>query len=271
MRVGRLGSRDGGSRGRRGAAGGRHLPWVLRLLILLGLLAIWQALVSLKILDALYVSSPVGIGVALGRLSRSSDAILAAEETALAVLFAFVIAAVAGVLVGVALGLNKSLQRAYLGPIVYMMSTPKILFLPLFLFAFGLGQTFAVAFGAFQGFFYVVVNVVSGLDLVEARYYRLGRAFGASRFRMFVDIIAPAALPGLFAALWHGLNLALGGVLIAELWSPSVGIGRLIRDFSNTLDTDDALTLALCVAVAAILAGTLWTYAEKSMRRWERG
>lgn len=58
-----------------------------------------------------------------------------------------------------------------------------------------------------------MVNVVGGVDLVEPKHRRVAHAFGASRWATFRGGIAPAALPGIFAALWYGIKQAFLGVL----------------------------------------------------------
>lgn len=245
---------------------GRPALW--RMTVLVGLLLAWEAVARLGWLNPSFVSMPSRVIVAAIDLAGESEAWGALRQTVVSVGVAFVIGVFLGVSVGAAMALSSPIRKAYLGPVVFLLSTPKVLFLPILLLFFGLGQSLSIAFGAFSAFFYVVVNVVGGIDLVEESYVKMARAYQASRLAMLTDVTMPAALPGLFAALWHGIKNAFVGVLIVELWASTGGIGMLIRVYSNSFRINYVLALIFAVSAIAILGGSLWSRAESRASRW---
>lgn len=247
----------------------RFAPLLYRIALLLFVLIVWEVVARSGLVDPLFTSTPLRVLGSIGDVYSETGAQQAVLQTLASVADAFVIGTGCGLVIGTLLGFCPLLRKAYLGPITFLMSMPKIVFLPFFLLFFGLGESMTVAFGAFQAFFYVVVNVVGGVALVEASHYRLAQAFRARLHHLIADIVAPASLPGLFAALWHGLTQALGGVLIAELWSQSQGIGRLIIGYTNTFHTNYTLVVGFSVTVAAILVGALWSIGELRFLRWQ--
>jgi ABC-type nitrate/sulfonate/bicarbonate transport system permease component len=229
---------------------------------------LWELVSRLEFVNPVFLPAPTQILAAGVDIVDDPRVIAAFRVTGGEVLAGFLIAVTAGLTVGILLGLVPTLRDAYLGPILFLLSTPKSIFLPLFLLIFGLGTTAKVAFGAFSAFFYVVTNVVGGVGLLLDRHKRLARAFQAPLRHYLTDIVVPSALPGIFAGLWFGLRQTIVGVLIAELFASSAGIGFLIKVFTNQFRTDRTLAVVMMLSLLAILAGSMWTRIEHRLQRW---
>jgi len=241
-----------------------------RTLILLGFLGVWELASRMSYVNPLFLPPPTRILAAVGYVSQDPLFATAMRATGYQIFFAFIIALGLGGIVGVALGLSETLKAAYLGPILFLLGTPKSVFLPIFMLVFGLGTPSKIAFGAFSAFFYVATNIVGGVGLLQAKHRRLAHAFQAP-FPMYLrDIVLPAALPGLLAALWFGLRQSLTAVLVAELFASQNGIGYLIRVYTNQLKTDRTLALVMIISVLAIFLAVLWDVLERRMDRWRR-
>lgn len=245
----------------------RRAMW-FRVAFLVGAVLIWELLAALGVIDPRFASRPSAIIVALGQLAFDPQALGAIVETLAAFAAAFAIGTGAGLIAGVAFGLNRLLRDAFYPVIMLLMVVPKSVFLPLLVLFFGLGTAAGVAFGAFLAFVHVTVNVVAGLDLVEPKYRAVGRAYGAPAPRLFLDIIVPAAAPGIFAGLWHGIRNGFIGVVIAQLFVSTAGIGFLVRVYSNNFQIDRAMALTLVMAALVIATGAIWSWLERRLTRW---
>lgn len=236
--------------------------------IVLAFVGLWELISRLEIVNPVFLPAPTQIiaaGVDIIDDPRVADAF---RVTGGEILGGFLIAVTAGLTIGILLGLVHTLRDAFLGPILFLLSTPKSIFLPIFLLIFGLGTTSKVAFGAFSAFFYVVTNVVGGVGLLLDRHRVLGHAFQAPLRHYLTDIVVPSALPGIFTGLWFGLRQTMVGVLIAELFASSAGIGFLIKIYTNQFRTDRTLAVVLMLSLLAIVAGTLWSRVEVRLQRW---
>jgi ABC-type nitrate/sulfonate/bicarbonate transport system permease component len=236
--------------------------------LLVAAIVAWDLVVRTDIVSGKFLATPADVAVAAGELITSSEGHAAFASTGRSILVAFVLGTSLGFAVALALGASKTLRRAYLPPIVFILSTPKAIFLPIFVLIWGISGTSAAAFGAFEAFFYVVVNVMGGLGMVEEKHVRVAQAFKASRTRKYLDVILPSALPGLFAAVWFGMKHAFTGVMIAELWASRGGIGELIRLYSANLQSDFVLAIVLLFTLAVVLAGTAANVLEDRLNRW---
>lgn len=243
-------------------------PSLLRVTILLGFFLVWEVAAQTELINPIFAPPPSAILTAAVDIIGDEQVADAFQVTGYEVLTAFLIAVAFGLSIGMLLGLVRPLREAYFGPILFLLSTPKSIFLPIFLLLFGIGTTAKIAFGAFSAFFYIVTNVVGGVGLLEERHKRLAHAFKAPLRHYLTDIVMPSALPGIFAGLWFGIRQTIIGVLIAELFASDAGVGYLIKIYTNQFRTDRTLAVVLMLSLLAIIAGSLWTRLEDRLQRW---
>ncbi len=236
--------------------------------LLIVFLAVWELISRLGLVNHLFLPPPSELVSATGEMLGERRAIYGFQMTAYRLFWSCLLGTGFGVVVGLILGLSKVLRLALLPPILFVLSTPKAVFLPIFLAIFGLGTEFAIAYGVFSAFFYVVDSVVGGVDLLDERHRRLAKAFKAPMRYFLVDVLIPAAGPGIFAGVWHGLRQALAAVLVAELFSSDAGIGYMIRAYTNQFRADKTLAIVVVISVISIIVGVSWNRLEARMNRW---
>jgi ABC-type nitrate/sulfonate/bicarbonate transport system permease component len=241
-----------------------------RVAVILAALLFWDLSTRFGLIDSDFVSTPMAVAGAFGEMLGNSEVLSALASTGGNILLAFMIGTAVGITAGTMLGLSKTLWQAYMSPLLFLMSTPKSIFLPIFILLCGIGSTSAVVFGAFEAAVFVTINVAAGMALVEDRHMKVARAFKASRTQTLLAVVFPSALPGIFTALWFGIRHAFIGVLIAELWASSDGVGGLIRVYAEQLHTDKTLALMLAVTILAIITGTAWNHLETRLTRWRQ-
>jgi ABC-type nitrate/sulfonate/bicarbonate transport system permease component len=242
-------------------------PVIVRSLLIALAVVLWYVSTRVGLVDPVFVSSPEDVVSAAGDVFGVDTVQHAFAVTGKAIGLAFVIGTAAGVAGGLIVGLSRLIRDAYYGPILFIMATPKAIFVPIFLVLFGTDHT-ALAFGSFEAFFYVCVNVVGGVDLVEQRHRTVARAYGARPWHTFTDVLLPAAMPGVFAGIWYGIKHAFLAVVIAELYISAGGLGQVIRQYTNQLETDKVLAMIFAISILAVLVGVAWTRLENRLARW---
>lgn len=241
-----------------------------RTLLVLGFLVLWELLATIGLVDPRTASKPTEIlGAASQMFTGDPSVYQALGDTLYVLVMAFLIGVAIGMPIGLALALNATIREAYMSIVIYLLGIPKTIFLPLFVLFFGLGNGSAIAFGAVLAFLQIAVNVVAGVDSIEGRFFNVTTAFGGSRWTTFIHVIVPGAAPAIFAGLWHGVRNAFVGVLIAQMFVSNIGIGYLVKVYSNNFQVDKAMVLILVAAVAVIVLGTLWELGENRLTRWK--
>ncbi len=152
-------------------------------------------------------------------------------------LISFAIAAALGVPVGIVLGSDKRIYGALEFAIDFFRSTPATAMFPLFLLIFGTGEESKIGVAAFSAWLVIVFNVAYGV--INARPTRVlaARVMGASRLRIFRDVMFFESLPQTCVGLRLGVSYALVVIIVAEMFIGSAnGMGRRIIDAQQVFD-----------------------------------
>ena len=211
------------------------------------------------------------VASALVRLTASGTLPHHVLDTLLRLFAGFVLAAVAGVLIGFAMGHSRRAEDVLL-PLVSMGAPiPGIAYAPLFLLWFGLGNRSAVLLVAFVSAFPVIFNTWTGVKAVKEIWLRSAQAMGADGRRLFHHVILPGALPYILSGLRLGLAQAwriLVGVemLAAVPW----GLDWMIFGAREFLNTDVMLAgVALIGAIGLALEKLVFERIERyTVVRW---
>jgi len=235
--------------------------WAFALFLVI--LVIWQ--VTVRFFEILDIILPSPTDIAYYLIRRASLFISHLWPTLLQTIWGFTLAVAGGIVLAVIVALTEFGRRAVMPLLVVAQIVPKIAVAPLFMLWFGLGDLSRVLIAFLVAFFPIVINTVSGLSSVDHNLVLLGRAFARSRWKFFLKIQLPHAVPYLFDGMKVSITLAIIGVIVAEFVSSQRGLGYLIMFGNGRLDTEMMMSaiavlslmgLAL-YAVSALLARTL--------------
>lgn len=229
----------------------------LRIVILAGLLLAWQAL-ALSGLLFRDVVPPLGlIAAAVARLLADAGFHRNLGITLAEIGAALLIGGIAGLAVGLVLGRNRFLSRAFEPYIHYLGPTPKIIFFPIMIMWFGVGSGSKVAMGALSCFFPIAISVAAGMRQIEPVLVRVGRSFRASPWQMLTRIYLPAMRLPIVNGLRLGLGIAIIGTLLAETKLSNQGLGYLIIQAYSLFDMPRMYALLIVLFVISIGANGL--------------
>ncbi len=188
--------------------------------------------------------------------------------TAREIAVAYAMAVVAGLAIGFALGLYRTLGRAY-GPILAALyAVPAVVWYPSLMLFFGLDSASKIAFGFLLGFFPITLAVLAGIRQVSPQLVTVARAFGARPLTTFVKVMIPAMLFTLVGGLRTGLALTVIGVIVGEILGARQGIGALINHAYGLLRTADYVALVLVTLVLIVATDALASLVEHRAQRW---
>ena len=230
---------------------------LLRAAIILGVLAVWEFLSHSGWLYRDVVPSLLSIGRALMDLLTSGDYYFNLGVTAAEVGFALAVGGGAGVVVGILLGANRFLAKAFEPYLYYLGPTPKIIFFPIMIMYFGVGPESKVALGTLSCFFPVALSVAAGMRQIDQVLIRVGTSFRANTWQMVVKIYLPAMRHPIINGVRLGLGVALIGVLLAETKLSNKGIGFLIIQAYSIFDMPRMYAMLIVLFVLAIGANAL--------------
>jgi ABC-type nitrate/sulfonate/bicarbonate transport system permease component len=230
-------------------------------------LTLWE-IAGHTVFDPDFISPPSAILLAAPRVLGDAAVGMALLHTFYELLVAFVIGVVAGVLIGVPIGLHRFTLKSAMPLILLAYSIPQVTVLPLFVLYFGVGPASKIAFGVSHGIFPIILNVIAGVQTVEPAHLTAARSMGASRWQIFRRVVLPHMTPSLFAGLRLAMSATLLGVLLAELYVSTGGIGYYTRLFSESFDPPATFVLVTCLAFMAIILNELVRRAERRASFW---
>jgi NitT/TauT family transport system permease protein len=229
----------------------------VRVAFVLVLLVAWEIVARSGVLSHDIVPSLTKIGDALWRLLASGDFWFNLGITAGEIGIAMVIGGICGLAVGLLLGANRFLSRAFEALLLYLGPTPKIIFFPVLIMWFGVGAGSKVAMGVVSCFFPIAIATAAGMRGIDDVLIRVGRSFRATTWQMVTRIYLPAMRRPVINGIRLGLGVALIGTLLAETKLSNRGLGYLVIQAYSLFDMPRMYALLIVLFVVAIAANTL--------------
>jgi NitT/TauT family transport system permease protein len=244
-----------------------------RALLLIALVAIWQAYVTLSDVNPLLISSPVDVAKALfegfveGRLLDATLITLRILLTSM--IIGMVVAAIMTTLATwTRIGEDiLVLLTSILNPL------PSIAILPLAILWFGLNTTALTVVIANAVIWPIAINVSMGFRTVNPTLLAVGRNIGLSGWRLVRDVLVPAALPHTISGLKTGWAFGWRTIIAAELVfgvaGGKGGLGFFINDARYFLRTPEIFAGLVTIALIGIALDLCFSFLEKrTVEKW---
>ncbi|HUD87204.1 MAG TPA: ABC transporter permease [Xanthobacteraceae bacterium] len=244
----------------------RH-PGVARLGVVIGILLVWE-IAARFLIDPLFIAPPSRVLLSLGTVWSTAGVPAALRLTLFELAVAFSIAVVIGLVVGLTVGLQPFARRSVMPIILLLYGLPQITILPIFILCFGIGAESKIAFGVTHGTFPIVIAIVAGVQNLKPILLTSARSMGANRWQILRWVIFPHMIPSFFAGMRLGMSGVLLGVLLAELYVSTAGIGHFTTLFTENFDPTKLFGLIAMLAAMAIMLNEFVRRAEIRFGRW---
>jgi len=253
--------------GARDSSRAQVLLWQIALAV--AIVAAWQTLVALKLLDPFFVSRPSDIA------RRIATWIV--DGTLIRHLFVTIEESLLGLLVGAALGIVSgfALARAPLAarvfdPFIKMLNAvPRVVLAPLFLLWFGLGIGSKVALAVTLVFFVMFFSTYQGVRDADRVLVDNVRMLGATERQLVRHVLVPSALTWIFSSLQTSLGFAMVGAVVGEYLGATRGLGYVISQAEGTFDTTGVFAGMTVLGVVVVIVSAAVSRLERWLLRWK--
>ncbi|MEQ9815230.1 MAG: ABC transporter permease [Azospirillaceae bacterium] len=211
------------------------------LVFFLCLIVLWQVAVDTGFLLRFIVPSPTDV---LGEIAGRWDRLL------MHLGYTLMIALAIGVTMAVLIAHSRFLAESLYPILVLSQVVPTIAIAPLLSIWFGPGEVTKLIVVFLITVFPIVVNTTAGLLQVDDDLLYVVKGLKASRWKIFVLIRMPNALPSLFAAMRISITLAVIGAVVAEFVAGSIGLGYVV--FTGAANVNTRLVFAAVVILGAM-------------------
>jgi len=228
----------------------------------IALLLVWEWASATGLLRAVFFPRPSTIAVHLRDLALDGILWDHLAITLTRIGWAFTLAAVLGVGIGLAMGLWRRLREGLDPVFAVIYPIPSVLFLPLVSFLVPPGEIALIVTTAVTSFFLIAFTTTHGVRQIDRRVVEAALHYGARGRRLFAAVLLPGALPFIFTGLRLGLGFSLIVVVAVEIVSASRGLGALLWMSWQILKVEDMYATFFVIA----LLGALLSYGLAALR-----
>jgi ABC-type nitrate/sulfonate/bicarbonate transport system permease component len=194
---------------------------------LVGILAVWQILVSTKILNYTPLPGPIEIWSGLTYLAGATGGLWAAlGHTVKCAVIAWALAVVTGGTIGMLVALNGTLASWAGATVDLFRSLPVIALIPIAILIWGTGSKTEIILGAYAGLWVMLMNTAGGARSVPPALGDVARTLGLSRIETVRKIIVPSTAAAMLVGARLALATALVICVVAEILGLQSGIGN---------------------------------------------
>jgi NitT/TauT family transport system permease protein len=241
-------------------------PWISRALVVVLLLVLWEILGRMG--SQLFFSPLSQVATSGVQIFVDREVLEALRTTAWILTLGFVLSVAIGLALGLTVAMSRFTYQTFLPVLLLLYAIPQITILPIFVLYFGSGSASKIAFGVSHGLFPVAVSVIAGVQGIKPLLVTSAISMGATRWQIFRRITLPYLAPSLFTGMRLASTATLLGVLLAELYVSSGGVGHFTRKFGESFQPDKLYALIAALSLMAVLINELMRMLERRFSRW---
>jgi NitT/TauT family transport system permease protein len=255
----------------------RYGSWVITIVNLAIFFCIWEAFARSGAISSLFLPTASGMFKALwtGLTTSAPPGAVVSGSIRDHLLYSMtnlgiglVIACVIGIPAGLLMGGNRVIERI-LSPYVWAMaSLPRIALTPLFILFLGFTMKMELTIIVLSAVFPIIINAWAGVKTTEKSLLAAARVFGASRRELYMKVVLPYTLPFIISGIQQGIGRGLIGVVIAEIFGGSHGLGYLVNRAADTFNSALMYAVLFLLVVISLTLVQLTRWLEAYVAPW---
>jgi NitT/TauT family transport system permease protein len=229
-------------------------------------IVLWQVMCDVFRIETFILPSPIQVMHSL--VEYREPIMFHALQTLFTTVVGFAIAIVFGLLLGLAIGVERAVYDGIYPMMIAFNSIPKVAIVPLLVIWFGIGTVPAILTAFLISFFPIVVNVATGLATIEPELQDVLRSLGARKHQIVMRVGIPRSMPYFFASLKVAITLAFIGSVVSESIASNSGIGYLMIAASGRFDVALVFAGFVVISVMGVIMYEMTAYAERKFTFW---
>jgi len=235
----------------------------------LALLTLWELCARFDVIDTRFFPAPSSVLSTAVEMLQSGELVTHTAASMQRLAYGTVLGGVPALVLGVDMGLNRTIRALFDPLIAATYPVPKSAILPLALLIFGLGEASKVFMVAIGVFFPVVINATTGVLEINKIYLDVGRNYRANRWNTFWTIALPGALPVIMTGFKLGIGIGLVLIAVAEMVAAKSGLGYLIWSAWSTFAVEQMYVGLFVIALIGFLITLVLNELERVIIPWK--
>ena len=234
-------------------------------------LAAWQAVFLFVPFNPLFISKPTLIFQSLAEMIASGDLLRDILVSAVPFVYGFSAAVVVGVTVGIVMGWRERVSYALDPLMTVFYASPLVALAPLVIVFFGVGVSGKAIIIFLLSVFPFIFNAQAGVRAVDRLLINVVRSMGGKEKDLYLKVIVPSVLPYIVAGARIAIGRGLIGVLVAEFFAASEGIGYAIARYGDLFALDKMFACIVAIMMIAVVFTEGIRWAERAAFPWRAG
>lgn len=231
------------------------------------LVILWELLAVSGLFPESLFPSPVRTAEALGRRISSGALLLDIGASMYRFFIGYITSVIAAVILGLLLGWFAKAWR-YVDPVVqFLRPVSPVAWLPFIVLWVGIGDVPAIVIIFIAAFFPVLLTTVTAVGNIDPVYLKISDNFGLGRAQTLLGIVFPAIFPQIANALHIAVGTAWIFLVVGEMAGSQSGLGYLITDARNNLQTDTLMAAIIVIGIIGIVLDLLIRHAQEQVER----
>ena len=243
----------------------RHLPFLLSLA---AGIVLWEV-VGRNTSPAFMVPLSETL-VRLWQLVTEGDFIPQFLDSAILFLTGMVIALVVGMPLGLVLARMPAMRIAFEPYIMILYATPMVALIPFILSLMGFGFAPKVLVVFLFAVFPILYNTVEGARSIKPEMIEVARSFRSGEWALWREVMLPYTLPFTMTGVRQAIGRGLVGMVAAEFFLSSNGLGQIIMMASQSFDTAGVFAMILVISLIGIGLMRVGLMIEQHFARWRQ-
>jgi NitT/TauT family transport system permease protein len=243
----------------------RHAPFWIS--ILAGI-ALWE--IAVRSTSAAFMVPFTETLVRLWQLIGTGEFLAQLIDSAQLFLTGFVLALAVGMPLGMLLARVRVLRVGIEPYIMTLYATPMVALIPFILSLMGFGFAPKVLVVFLFAVFPVLYNTVEGARSIKPEMIEVAKSFRSSEWALWREVMLPYTLPYTMTGVRQAIGRALVGMVAAEFFLSSTGLGQMIMSASQNFDTGGVFASILIIGLIGVGLMRLGLKIENHFARWRQ-
>src|SRR5574340_287426 len=241
-----------------------------RVIFFILLIVFWELLFQWGIWPEYVLPSPVSVYKTLIHGFQDRTLLIGIAISMKRIAIGYGISIIIGIFLGLLIGRIRIFEETLGSLISGLQTLPTICWLPLALLWFGLNDRaiiFLVIMGAVLS---ITIATDTGVKSVPSLYLRAAKTMGAKGWKLYLEVIIPAAFPHIITGMKQGWSFAWRSLMAGELLFVSMGLGHLLTIGRELNNMSQVIAVMLVIIAIGILVDRLFFFkVERRIReRW---
>lgn len=247
----------------------RKMITLVRALLVIGLLLVWEWTARNKFYNSFFTSYPTEIAADLIIFAQSGDLAYHTSITLTEAFLGLLYGTLAGILLGVVFSQFKIMGKILTPILTAINGIPQLALAPVYVLWFGLGMASKVFLAGLMAFFSVFFATYNSIRNIESHLVESAHILGANSLQTLWYVVLPACMPWIFTGIRGGVGASMVGAIIGEYMGARGGFGWMVTYATSFFMVRRVMSCIVILLIVGLVLNWLMDRIEKFILRWK--